>query len=275
MSTPFIKMHGLGNDFVIIDSLDSTINLSAHEIQQLADRRRGVGFDQLLIIESSQSNDADFFFRIFNADGSEAEQCGNGLRCVARYLYDQDRFEKIAHIACKGGSMEATIENDGQVRVNMGTPNFAPEKVPFNAQTEQLIYSLTLDDVELRIGVISMGNPHAIICVDDMDTVDIATVGQAVSTHPDFPKGVNVGFMQVTQPYQACLRVYERGVGETPACGSGACAAMVYGHKLGILDREVSIIQPGGDLLIEWAGGNNPVFMTGPAEVAFRGHLIL
>lgn len=275
MSTPFIKMHGLGNDFVIIDSLDGSINLSAHDIQHIADRRRGVGFDQLLIIEPNKDSEHDFFFRIFNADGSEAEQCGNGLRCVARYLYDQDRFENTAHIACKGGNMEATIEDDGQVRVNMGTPNFSPEKVPFKTQTEQLIYSLTLDDIELRIGVISMGNPHAVICVDDIDTVDIESVGHAISTHPDFPKGVNVGFMQVTQPYQASLRVYERGVGQTPACGTGACAAMVYGHKLGILDREVNIIQAGGDLLIEWAGGNNPVYMTGPAVVAYRGHLTL
>lgn len=275
MSTPFTKMHGLGNDFVVIDALHTAANFSAHDIQKLADRRRGVGFDQLLIIEPSQSAQSNYFFRIFNADGSEAEQCGNGLRCVASYLHDQDLFEYSVSIGCKGGTMEASIEPDGQVRVNMGTPIFSPEKIPFKAQTEQLIYSLTLDDIELRIGVVGMGNPHAVICVDDIETVDTLAVGQAVSTHPAFPKGVNVGFMQVTQPYQACLQVFERGTGETPACGSGACAAMVYGHKLGILDREVSIIQPGGDLLIEWAGGNNPVFMTGPAETAYRGHLSL
>ena len=274
MSIPFIKMQGLGNDFVVINAIQAVHHLKQPDIQRIAHRRYGVGCDQLLMIEQSSDASADFSFRIFNADGTEAEQCGNGLRCVARYLYDQDLCGERVTLACKGGLMEARIEDDDTIQVNMGTPRFCPDEIPFQSDTEQLIYTLDLGDIELRIGAINMGNPHAIICVDDMDTVDIDTVGQAVSEHPAFPEGVNVGFMQVTQPYQACLEVYERGAGRTPACGSGACAAMVYGHKLGILDREVNIIQPGGDLLIAWQGGNDPVYMSGPAETVFHGHFI-
>lgn len=272
MSIPFTKMQGLGNDFVVLNALKGSFNLSPKEISEMADRRYGIGFDQLLIIEPHSKGDAQFFYRIFNADGSEAEQCGNGLRCVARYCEEQNLTDSNQIIfACKGGVVEAEIEDSGLVKVNMGVPLFDPKDIPFKAANEQLIYNVTVEGVEIHMGVISMGNPHAIICVDDINTVDVAAVGRAISTHELFPNGTNVGFLQVTQPYNAILEVFERGAGTTLACGSGACAAMVYGNKLGILDREVSVIQPGGELIINWAGGNNPVYMTGPAVTTFHG----
>lgn len=272
MSIPFTKMHGLGNDFAVLNALDGSFNLSKKQIKQMADRRHGIGFDQVLIIEPHKNDDADFFFRIYNADGTEAEQCGNGLRCVARYAQDHGIVERdTIKIACKGGLMEAHLEDDTMVKVNMGAPAFAPQDIPCNIKNEQLIYNLTIENAEIHLGIVSMGNPHAVVCVDDINTVDVAAVGEAISVHNVFPNGVNVGFMQVTQPYSALLEVFERGSGKTPACGSGACAAMVYGNKLGILEREVSIIQPGGELVIEWSGGGNPVYMTGPAIRVYEG----
>jgi diaminopimelate epimerase len=275
MSIPFTKMHGLGNDFVVLNALKGSFNLSTKEIITMANRRTGVGFDQLLIIEPHKKDDADFFFRIFNADGSEAEQCGNGLRCVARYIENHSLANGNAiRLACKGGLMQAEIESSTMVRVNMGTPAFAPADIPCNFPNEQLIYNLTVDDAQIHMGILSMGNPHAVICVDDINMVDIEMVGHAVSTFEAFPNGINVGFLQVTQPYNAILEVFERGSGKTPACGSGACAAMVYGNKLGILEREVNVIQPGGELLITWAGGSNPVYMTGPAVTVYEGQWV-
>lgn len=273
MSIPFTKMQGLGNDFVVLNALKGSFNLTPKEISEMADRRYGIGFDQLLVIEPHQKDDADFFYRIFNADGSEAEQCGNGLRCVARFLEEHNLLDSnFCKLACKGGLVEAEIEEGTtMVKVNMGAPAFAPEDIPFNVANEQLIYTITVEGVDIRLGVLSMGNPHAVICVDDINTVDVPGVGKAIAEHKLFPEGINVGFLQVTQPYHAILEVYERGVGTTLACGSGACAAMVYGNKLGILEREVSIIQPGGELIINWAGGSNPVFMTGPAVTTFHG----
>ncbi len=272
MSIPFTKMQGTGNDFVILDALHGKINLAAKDIKKMADRHFGIGFDQLLIIEPSSTADVDFSYRIFNADGSEAEQCGNGLRCLVRYLFDNALTHKQnLKLSCRAGVVEAELDGKELIKVNMGVPMFTPKKIPFSVEKEQLIYTLTLGDVEVRLGVISMGNPHAVICVDDLDTVDVAQVGAAISSHALFPESINVGFMQVTQPYQACLQVYERGSGETLSCGSGACAATVYGQKIGILDREVNIIQPGGELIVSWAGGGNPVFLTGPAETIFKG----
>ena len=271
MSTSFTKMQGLGNDFVVINALSAPVKLNPKKIASLSNRRLGIGFDQVLIIEPSHDKEIDFHYRIYNADGTEAEQCGNGLRCIARYLYDRAwTAKKTLTLSCKGGVMEAEVEGS-LIKVNMGPPFFAPKDIPCNMKTEQLIYTIPLDGAEVHMGILSMGNPHAIICVDDIANVDIAHVGRMISTHALFPKGVNVGFLQVTQPYQAQLQVYERGVGETLACGSGACAAMVYGNRLGILDREVSIMQPGGELVINWAGGSNPVYMTGPAEFVFEG----
>jgi diaminopimelate epimerase len=272
MSIPFTKMHGLGNDFVVLNALKGSFNLTAKHIKLMADRRYGIGFDQMLVIEPHKNDEADFFFRIYNADGTEAEQCGNGLRCVAKFAQDHGLVDgNNIRIACKGGLMEAELEDSSMVKVNMGPPAFAPKDIPCNMPNEQLIYNITVLQAEIHLGIISMGNPHAVICVDDINTVDVAAVGEAISAHDAFPKGVNVGFLQVTQPYSAILEVFERGSGKTPACGSGACAAMVYGNKLGILEREVSIIQPGGELVIEWAGGSNPVYMTGPAINVYEG----
>lgn len=271
MSITFTKMHGLGNDFVVINALTAPVRLNPKKIKQLSDRRCGIGFDQVLIIEPSNNKTIDFHYRIYNADGSEAEQCGNGLRCIARYLYDRAWApRKTLTLSCKGGVMETEIEGS-LIKVNMGTPLFAPKDIPCTLKTEQLIYTVSIANQEVHMGILSMGNPHAIICVDDLNNVNIAQIGHQVSTHALFPKGINVGFLEVTQPHQAHLRVYERGVGETLACGSGACAAMVYGNRLGILDREVSVMQPGGELVINWAGGTNPVYMTGPAEFVFEG----
>lgn len=272
MSIPFTKMQGLGNDFVVLNAIKGSFNLTPKEIGEMADRRYGIGFDQLLVIEPHKNSDAEFFYRIFNADGSEAEQCGNGLRCVARFLEEHNLIDKErCKLACKGGLVETEIEDGTMVKVNMGAPAFAPKDIPFKAANEQLIYNVKVEGVEIHLGVLNMGNPHAVICVDDINTVDVPSVGKAISEHELFPEGTNVGFLQVTQPYNAILEVYERGAGMTPACGSGACAAMVYGNKLGILEREVSVIQPGGELVINWAGGSNPVFMTGPAITTFHG----
>lgn len=264
-------MQGLGNDFAVINGTQASPNLNKKDIARMSDRRRGIGFDQLLIIQPSKKTGADFNFQIFNADGSEAEQCGNGLRCVARYIFDHDLLDKSdITLSCAAGVMQAEQDNN-LIKVNMGPPIFKPSEIPFKIKNEQLIYNLDIAGAEIHMGVLSMGNPHAVICVDDLNTVDTETVGRAISENVLFPKGINVGFMQVTQPYQACLNVFERGVGKTLACGSGACAAMVYGNKLGILDREVNVIQDGGELIINWAGGENPVYMTGPADTVFEG----
>ncbi len=274
MSIPFTKMQGLGNDFVLLNALKGSFNLSAKDIKAMSDRRYGIGFDQLLILEpNTKKNDAAYYYRIFNADGSEAEQCGNGLRCMARYIQDHNLMDgNCITLACKGGLMEAEIEDNDMVKVNMGAPIFTPKDIPCTMQNEQLIYNITIDGAQIHMGILSMGNPHAVICVDDLNHVDIEVVGKAISEHKTFPKGVNVGFLQVTQPYHALLEVFERGVGKTLACGSGACAAMVYGNKLGILEREVSVIQPGGELVVMWSGDDNPVYMTGPAVTVFEGH---
>lgn len=271
MTILFTKMQGLGNDFVVINALTTPVKLNPKKIAQLSDRRLGIGFDQVLIIEPSHDKNVDFHYRIYNADGSEAEQCGNGLRCIARYLYDRAwASRKTLTLSCKGGIMEAEIEGS-LIKVNMGIPSFVPQDLPCHIKTEQLIYTIPLDGTDIHMGILSMGNPHAVICVDNLENVDVNRIGHMISTHALFPKGINVSFMQVTQPYQAQLQVYERGVGKTLACGSAACATMVYGNRLGILDREVSVIQPGGELVINWSGGTNPVYMTGPAEFVFEG----
>lgn len=272
MEISFSKMQGLGNDFVVLNALNESIKLNPEAIKKMADRRLGIGCDQLLVIEPSIVQAADFQYSIYNSDGSEAEQCGNGLRCIVRYLHDKKLINgNPVTLACKAGLMEAEIEKNNMVKVDMGPPIFDPVNIPLEAKAEQLIYTIEIGGAEIHIGAISMGNPHAIVCVDDLDTVDINEVGAAISQYTGFKKGANVSFMEVTQPYHCNLRVYERGAGQTPACGSAACAAMVYGQKLGILDKEVSVIQPGGELLICWAGGQNHVYMIGPAETVFSG----
>ncbi|HEB93816.1 MAG TPA: diaminopimelate epimerase [Gammaproteobacteria bacterium] len=276
MQITFTKMHGLGNDFVVIDAINQAIDLSPGQVRLIADRQRGVGCDQLLLVERSGSPDVDFRYRIFNADGSEVGQCGNGARCFARFVVDAGLTDKreIA-VETASGDLRLRIEGDGQVTVDMGAPRFSPADIPFEAETCAAQYALGLNGISLEIGAVSMGNPHAVIRVDDVDTAPVAEWGPRVEGHPRFPERTNVGFMQPVSRRRIRLRVFERGSGETRACGSGACAAAVVAHRWGLVDDEVAVDLPGGRLLIRWLGGDAPVFMTGPVETVFEGSITL
>lgn len=265
-------MHGCGNDFMVIDSVTQNVYLSPEKIKQLADRNFGVGFDQLLLVEPPYDPEQDFHYRIFNADGSEVEQCGNGARCFARFVKAKGLINKnrIA-VSTKSGNIVLYLERDGQVTVNMGMPNFKPEAIPLQAQKQEKTYIIRDNEQTFFVGAVSMGNPHCVIMVDDVDEYDVLGVGKRLESHERFPARVNVGFMQVISRKHIKLRVFERGVGETLACGTGACAAMVVGHVQDKLDREVKVSLPGGDLLIKWPNADQPVKMTGPAEIVFEG----
>ena len=276
MNLLFTKMHGLGNDFVVIDAINQAVDLSPEQVRFIADRHRGVGCDQLLLVERSESPDVDFRYRIFNADGGEVGQCGNGARCFARFVVDRCLTGKREiSVETASGVIRPRIEDDGQVTVDMGAPRFAPADIPFEAEAEAVRYALALDDTTLEIGAVSMGNPHAVIRVDDVDTAPVAEWGPRVEGHHRFPERANVGFMQPLSRRQIRLRVFERGSGETQACGTGACAAAVVAHRWGLVDDEVAVDLLGGRLLIRWAGGDAPVFMTGPAETVFEGSIRL
>ncbi len=276
MNLLFTKMHGLGNDFVVIDAINQAVDLSPEQVRFIADRHRGVGCDQLLLVERSESPDVDFRYRIFNADGGEVGQCGNGARCFARFVVDRCLTDKREiSVETVSGVIRPRIEGDGQVTVDMGAPRFAPADIPFEAEVEAARYTLALDDTTLEIGAVSMGNPHAVIRVDDVDTAPVAEWGPHVEGHRRFPERANVGFMQPLSRRQIRLRVFERGSGETQACGTGACAAAVVAHRWGLVDDEVAVDLLGGRLLIRWAGGDAPVFMTGPAETVFEGSIRL
>jgi diaminopimelate epimerase len=269
----FSKMQGAGNDFMVIDAIRQSIDLSCEQIRQLADRHFGIGFDQLLLVEAYQGADADFRYRIFNSDGGEVEQCGNGARCFARFVSDQGLTPKTTiPVMTKAGRIELRLQTDGQITVNMGIPQLEPQQIPFTGATQyQTGYSLALNKTELSIATVSMGNPHAVLIVDDVDGAPVASLGAQIESHPVFPKRVNVGFMQVLDPAHIRLRVFERGVGETLACGTGACAAVVAGRMLGILAESVSVQLRGGDLQIQWQGEGQPVWMTGSAVTVYRG----
>ena len=276
MNLAFTKMHGLGNDFVVIDAINQSVDLTPEQVRFIADRHRGVGCDQLLLVERPESAGVDFRYRIFNADGGEVEQCGNGARCFARFVVDKgltDRREIAVETA--SGVIRPRIEADGQVTVDMGAPRFEPADIPFDAEARAERYALDLGDVTLQIGAVSMGNPHAVILVDDVDSAPVAEWGPRVESHPRFPERTNVGFLQVVSRDRIRLRVYERGSGETQACGTGACAAAVVAQLWGLVDDEVAVDLPGGRLLIRWTGGEAPVFMTGPAETVFEGSITL
>ena len=276
MNLLFTKMHGLGNDFVVIDAINQAVDLSPEQVRFIADRHRGVGCDQLLLVERSESPDVDFRYRIFNADGGEVGQCGNGARCFARFVVDRCLTDKREiSVETASGVIRPRIEDDGRVTVDMGAPRFAPADIPFEAEVEAARYTLALDDTTLEIGAVSMGNPHAVIRVDDVDTAPVAEWGPRVEGHRRFPERANVGFVQPLSRRQIRLRVFERGSGETQACGTGACAAAVVAHRWGLVDDEVAVDLLGGRLLIRWAGGNAPVFMTGPAETVFEGSIRL
>ncbi|MGI8740707.1 MAG: diaminopimelate epimerase [Gammaproteobacteria bacterium] len=272
MNLAFTKMHGLGNDFVLIDALARPVHLTSAQIRFIADRRQGVGCDQLLLIESARTSDADFRYRIFNSDGGEVEQCGNGARCVARYLHERELIAPAdAKLETAGGIISVTIEQTGLVTVNMGRPALAPPDIPFIADSQAPSYHLEVAGEAVELSAVSMGNPHAVLLVDDVATAPVGTLGAQLESHPRFPKRVNVGFMQVVDRRSIRLRVYERGVGETLACGSGACAAAVAGRVRGLLDERVTVGLAGGELMVSWLDARAPVHMTGPATKVFEG----
>ena len=269
----FTKMHGLGNDFIVIDAISQSINLTTEQICQLADRHFGIGCDQLLLVEKPTIAEAEFRYRIFNADGGEVEQCGNGARCFAIFVRQQGltKNSKIA-VETAGGLIELNVA-DEQVTVNMGVPDFQPQSLPFLAEKPAESYDLMVNEAEYAIGAVSMGNPHAVMLIDDLDAVDIGALGSAIESHERFPNRVNAGFMQVINRQEIRLRVFERGAGETRACGTGACAAVAVGHKLGLLDEAVTVHLRGGDLTIQWPGEGQALLMTGPATTVFDGSI--
>lgn len=272
----FSKMHGLGNDFVVIDAINQDINLKPEQIRLLADRHFGIGCDQLLLVEKSTSAAADFRYRIFNADGGEVEQCGNGARCFARFVYDRGLTKKneIA-VETNSGIIYPRLEKDDMVSVNMGIPHFDPASLPFSYHTQQAHYQLNVEGQEISIGAVSMGNPHAVQLVDNVTTAPVVSLGSAISQHADFPHGVNAGFMQIINRGHIRLRVYERGSAETLACGTGACAAVCIGRSWEKLDATVKVDLPGGQLLVRWPKDGEPVWMTGPATYVFEGKIKL
>lgn len=272
----FTKMHGLGNDFMVLDLVSQHAHVQPRHVKQWGDRNFGVGFDQLLIVEPPSTPDADFRYRIFNCDGTEVEQCGNGARCFARFVVDKRlTAKKTIRVETKGGMIELTIANDGQVTVDMGAPRLLPDQVPFLADHEALSYAVDVDGQSFELAAISMGNPHGVLRVEDVDSAPVRTLGPKLEVHERFPQKANIGFLQVVNPHQARLRVWERGVGETLACGTGACAAAVAGIRQGWLQSPVQIELPGGRLSIEWAGPGQPVMMTGPAVRVFEGQVRL
>ena len=275
MKIEFTKMHGLGNDFVVINSLFRSVSLSEANIRLIADRHLGIGCDQLLLIENAVNPENDFSYRIFNADGGEVEQCGNGARCFARYVHDHGLTDKKSiSMETLGGVITAHIENDDQIRVDMGVPVFEPAKIPFSADAKADVYNLDVAGDTLTISAVSMGNPHAVLIVDDVNSAPVETLGSAIEQHARFPQRVNVGFMQIIDRSHIRLRVFERGTGETQACGTGACAAVVTGICRGLLENNVRVSLQGGDLLINWNSSNDNnknVWLTGPTAYVFEG----
>ncbi|MEE9327036.1 MAG: diaminopimelate epimerase [Cocleimonas sp.] len=280
MQIEFTKMHGLGNDFVVIDAINQSISLSIEQIKAISDRHFGIGCDQLLLVEKSGVEDADFRYRIYNAEGSEVEQCGNGARCFAVFVRDQGLTDKTEiSVVTNSGKIILKVESEGVVRVDMGAPILNPQDIPFVSDKQATTYTLNLegggDENKITFSAVSMGNPHAVILVDDVDKAGVERVGKAVQKHPYFPHSVNVGFMQIIDRSTVKLRVYERGVGETQACGSGACAAVVAGIKRALLDATVETQLLGGNLSIHWEGNQNPVMMSGPTATVFKGTITL
>ncbi len=274
MSLKFTKMQGVGNDFVVIDATRQPLQLDTRQLRAIADRHFGVGCDQVLMVERARSADTDFYYRIFNADGGEVEQCGNGARCFVRFVHDHGLTQKKQiRVGTLGGVITPKLEADGQVTVDMGAPIFEPAQIPFLAPHRALTYDLEINKKLFKINSLSMGNPHAVQVVADLDTAAVASDGRAIESHPRFPNRVNAGFMQVMSRGHIKLRVYERGAGETLACGTGACAAVVAGVQRGLLDARVRVSTRGGDLSIAWAGEGQPVMMTGPAVTVFEGEI--
>ena len=269
-------MHGLGNDFLVLDNVTQNVYLSSEQIKQLADRNFGVGFDQVLVVEPPYDPDLDFHYRIFNADGSEVGQCGNGARCFAKFVRLKGLTNKHKiKVSTQSGKMTLFVERDGNVSVNMPVPQFEPPKIPFTAQKAEGTYILRSEDETVLCGVVSMGNPHCVLTVDNVKEAPVEVLGKALSFHERFPEQANISFMEVVSPEYIKLRVYERGAAETLACGSGACAAVVIGHMQKKLNRQVLVDLPGGQLKIFWKGPGNSVKMTGPAVHVFDGQINL
>jgi diaminopimelate epimerase len=269
-------MQGLGNDFVVLDGVRQRLDVSPALAARLADRRFGIGCDQVLLVEPPKLPGTDFHYRIFNADGSEVEQCGNGARCFARFVRDEGLTNKAdIPVGTAAGPIRLCVHAHGQVTVDMGVPRLVPAEIPFQAEAEAPTYPLEVDGETLGIAALSMGNPHAVLHVDDVDAAPVANLGPRIEGHPRFPNRVNVGFLEVKDRSRARLRVWERGAGETLACGTGACAALVAGRRWGLLDAEVAMTLPGGTLVIHWPGPGQPVSMTGPATRVFDGDIDL
>jgi len=276
MRVKFTKMHGIGNDFVVLDMVTQTGRIRPERVRELSDRNFGIGFDQLLVVERPTRTDTDFRYRIFNADGSEVENCGNGARCFARFVYDQNLTGKHdIRVETASGIMELHLTNDHQVVVDMGAPILEPAQIPLAAEQFMPEYRRDLPELgEVRFGAVSMGNPHAVIRVDNIDTAPVEHWGPVIEHCEYFPNRVNVGFMEVVSEHEIRLRVFERGSGETLACGTGACAAVVSGQLRGWLQPGVKVRLPGGELFIQW-DGQSSVKMTGPAETVFDGRVNL
>ncbi len=272
MKLTFSKMHGLGNDFVVFDAIHQTVSLTPEQIRYISQRRFGVGCDQVLLVEPARQARTDFYYRIFNANGTEVEQCGNGARCFARFVRDRELTEKTQlTVGTASGIMHLELQPHGMVNVNMGAPRLEPDQVPFKAQLRATRYALPLDGDTISVGVVSMGNPHAVTQVVSVEDAPVERVGPLICKHPLFPQHANASFMEIVDRAYIRLRVYERGVGETLACGSGACAAAVVGRMQELLDEQVAVDLPGGRLIIRWSGGNHPVWMSGPTAHVYEG----
>ena len=276
MKLKFTKMHGLGNDFVVLDGVRQRVDLSRAQLRFLADRKFGIGCDQILLVEPARQAGGDFRDRVFNADGGEVEQCGNGARCFARFVADQGLTGKREiRVETQRGVIVPRLEDDGRVCVDMGVPEFSPEKIPFLGEADRVVQALDVEGEKVEITAVSMGNPHAVQVVTDVEAAPVQTQGAKIEAHPAFPQRVNAGFMQIEGRDRVRLRVFERGVGETLACGTGACAAVVAGISRGLLDTPVRVATRGGELDIAWSGPGTPVFMRGPAVTVFSGEIEL
>ena len=276
MRLAFTKMHGLGNDFIVFDARGPEEVPSAADLRRLADRRTGIGFDQALVLAPPSRPGTDVYYRIFNADGSEVEQCGNGARCIARLVASRATTrDRTLVMDSPGGLVNARLRADGLVSVAMGVPNFDPRSLPFEAEREAATYRIDLPSGPVEFGAVSIGNPHAVIRVRSVQDAPVDTVGPAMENHARFPRRVNVGFLEIVAPDHVRLRVFERGAGETQACGTGACAAVAVGRRHGPLAEEVRVDVPGGRLIVQWPGPGEPIWLTGPAETAFEGQVEL
>ncbi|MDX1694374.1 MAG: diaminopimelate epimerase [Ketobacteraceae bacterium] len=276
MNLNFTKMHGLGNDFMVIDLINQSHELRAEEIARWADRSTGIGFDQLLVVSESSTPGVDFRYRIFNSDGGEVEQCGNGARCFARFVLDEQLTDRNPIVVeTNTGVISLDVQPDGEVRVNMGAPVLDPARIPVDETSQQANYRFPVNDSDYELQCVSMGNPHGVLRVDSVDQAPVNTLGPALEKHPKFPNRANIGFMEVVDSHTIRLRVFERGVGETRACGTGACAAAVAAVQQGWATSPVDVHLPGGKLYVEWDGPDQPVFMTGPATTVFKGTITI